>query len=57
LEFIDILTLREERRLGVFVNRVLGRILGPKRDEVTGNGENCIMRSVMICTPHHILFR
>jgi hypothetical protein len=36
LEFIDILTLREERRLSVFVNRVLGRIFGPKRDEVTG---------------------
>jgi hypothetical protein len=32
LEFIDILTLREERRLRVFVNRVLGRIFGPKRD-------------------------
>jgi hypothetical protein len=30
------LTLREERRLGVFVNRVLRRIFGPKRDEVTG---------------------
>jgi hypothetical protein len=30
------LTLREERRLRVFENRVLRRILGPKRDEVTG---------------------
>jgi hypothetical protein len=30
------LTLREERRLKVFENRVLGRIFGPKRDEVTG---------------------
>jgi len=30
------LTLREERRLGVFENRVLRRIFGPKRDEVTG---------------------
>jgi hypothetical protein len=28
--------LREERRLKVFVNRVLRRIFGPKRDEVTG---------------------
>ena len=28
--------MREERRLGVFENRVLRRILGPKRDEVTG---------------------
>ena len=30
------LTLREERRLRVFENRVLKRIFGPKRDEVTG---------------------
>jgi hypothetical protein len=30
------LTLREEHRLRVFKNRVLRRIIGPKRDEVTG---------------------
>ena len=30
------LTLREERRLRVFANRVLRRVFGPKRDEVTG---------------------
>jgi hypothetical protein len=30
------LTLREEHRLRVFENRVLRRILGPKRDDVTG---------------------
>ena len=30
------LTLREERRLRVFENMVLGRIFGPKKDEVTG---------------------
>ena len=29
------LTLREERRLRVFENRVMRRIFGPKRDEVT----------------------
>ena len=29
-------TLREERRLRVFEIRVLRRIFGPKRDEVTG---------------------
>jgi hypothetical protein len=28
------LTLREECRLGVFENKVLRRIFGPKRDEV-----------------------
>jgi len=31
-----LLTLREERRLRVFENRVLRRIFGPKMDEVTG---------------------
>ena len=30
------LTLREECRLSVFENRVLRRVFGPKRDEVTG---------------------
>ena len=30
------LTLREERRLRMFENRVLRRVFGPKRDEVTG---------------------
>jgi hypothetical protein len=30
------LTLREECRLSMFKNRVLRRIFGPKRDEVTG---------------------
>jgi hypothetical protein len=28
--------LREERRLKVFENRVLRRVFGPRRDEVTG---------------------
>jgi hypothetical protein len=49
------LTLREERRLKVSENRVLRRMFGPKRDEITGNGENYIMRSLMICTPYPIL--
>jgi hypothetical protein len=30
------LTLREEHRLRVFENRVLRRLFGPKKDEVTG---------------------
>ena len=50
------LTLREEPKLRMFENRVLRRIFGPKRDEVTGSGENYIMRSLMICTPHPIWF-
>jgi hypothetical protein len=31
------LKLREEHRLRVFENRVLRRIFGPKRDDVTGD--------------------
>ena len=30
------LTVREEHRLRVFENRVLRRVFGPKRDELTG---------------------
>ena len=30
------MTLREERSLRVFENRLLRRVFGPKRDEVTG---------------------
>jgi hypothetical protein len=30
------LTLKEEHRLRVFENRVLTKIFGPKREEVTG---------------------
>jgi hypothetical protein len=33
---ISSLTLKEEHRLRVFENRVLRRMFGPKRDEVTG---------------------
>jgi hypothetical protein len=35
----------------VLENRVLRRIFGPRRDEMTReNGENYIMRSFLICT-------
>jgi hypothetical protein len=40
----------------VFENRVLRRIFGPKRDEVRGEGETYIMRSLMIYASHSILF-
>ena len=33
------LSLREERRLRVFENKVLRRIFGPRSDEVTGGAE------------------
>jgi len=63
------LTLREERRLRVFENRVLRRIFGPKTDEVTGewrklhreelgicnSSTNIVRVSLMICTAHQIL--
>jgi hypothetical protein len=48
--------MMEERRLRVIENRVLGRVFGPKRYKVTGNGEDYIMGSLLICTPHRILF-
>jgi hypothetical protein len=50
------LTFRKESRLRVFEKRVVRRIFGPKRDEVRGEGENYIMRSLMIDTSHPILF-
>jgi hypothetical protein len=48
-------TFREEQRLRLFENRVLRKIFGSKREEQQGNGEDCTMRSVMICTPYQIL--
>jgi hypothetical protein len=48
--------LREEHRLRVFENRVLRGRFGRKKDEVTVNGENFIMRSFMICTAHSLLY-
>jgi len=50
------LTLREERRLRMFENKVLRRLFGPKRDEVTGEGRKLHIRSLIICTPHPVLF-
>jgi hypothetical protein len=38
----------------VFENRVLRGIFGPKRDEMTGIGENFIIRNSMICNPHPV---
>ena len=36
------LTLREEHRLMVFENKVLRKIFGAKKDEITGDGESYI---------------
>jgi hypothetical protein len=46
--------LREEHRLTVFENRVLRRILEPKRDEVIENGGSCTVRNFIICTHSQI---
>ena len=50
------LTLKKEHKLRVFENRVLRKIFGPKKDEVTEGGEGYIKRNFMICAPHQILF-
>jgi hypothetical protein len=50
------LTLREKCRLKVYENRVLRGIFGPKRNELTGRGENYRVRTFMICTPQPKLF-
>jgi len=49
--------LREECKLRVFENRVLRRIFGPKRDAVTGSRVKCVIRSLMICSPHPNIVR
>jgi hypothetical protein len=46
---LGLLTLREEHRLRVFKNRVLRRIFGLKRDEVT-EGWRKLLRNFIICT-------
>jgi hypothetical protein len=46
------LILREEHRLRVFENRVLKKIFGPTRDEVTGEWRKLyIRRSFLTCKP------
>jgi hypothetical protein len=48
------LTLSEEHRLRVFENRVLRRIFGPKRDEVTGEWRKLHSEELHFCTPPQI---
>ena len=47
-------TLKEERRLRVFENRLLGRIIGPKRDEVTREWRKLHNEkfNVLYCSPN-----
>jgi hypothetical protein len=50
------LTLREEHRLRVFENRVVRKIFGPKRDEVTGEWRRLYNEELHVCNLHEILF-
>jgi hypothetical protein len=47
------LILSEEHTQRVFENSVLRKVFWPMRNEVTGSGGDCIMRSFVICTAHH----
>jgi hypothetical protein len=49
------LTLREDQRLGVFGNRVLRRIFGPKRNEIMGCWRKLRRRKFITCTLRQIL--
>ena len=51
------LTLREEHRLRVFENRVLRRIFGPKRDEVTGDWRKLHIEKLNGMYTLHNIFR
>jgi hypothetical protein len=46
------LTMKKQRRINLSEDRVLWRIFGSNRDEVTESGENQTKRSFMICTAH-----
>ena len=48
------LTLREKRRPRVFENRVLGRIFGPKRDEVRREWIKLHNEELNVSTPYPI---
>jgi hypothetical protein len=43
------LALREEHRLRVFENRIIRRMCGTKRHEVTGEWKKLPMRGFLIC--------
>jgi len=51
------LTLKEERRLRMFQNRVLRRIFRPKRDEVTGEWRKLHNEELNCLYPSPNIFR
>ena len=50
------LKLREKSRLRIFENEVLGRIFGPKRDEVTGEWRKLHNEELKDLYSYEILF-
>jgi len=50
------LVLRQELKLRMFENRVLRKVFGPKKKEVTGSIEDYITRSFVSCNRNKILF-
>ena len=46
------ISLREERKLRVFENMVLRKIIEPRKDEVTGEWRRLHNKELMIYTPH-----
>jgi len=49
-------TLREGHMLGVFENKLLRKIFGPKKEKITQGWEDFMMRSSVIRTPCYIIF-
>jgi hypothetical protein len=49
--------LRQERRLREFENRVLRKIFGPKKDEVTGEWRKLHNEELNDLISHQILFK
>jgi hypothetical protein len=49
-------TLTEELKMRVFESRMLKKMFGINREEVTGGGEKYGMGSFTICTLHQVSF-
>ena len=48
--------MKEKRRLRAVESKVLRKIFGLTKDDVTGKGDDYITRSFKICIPHQALF-
>jgi hypothetical protein len=55
LQNLHILVCTPERKLRLFENRVLRRVFGPGRDEITGEWRRLHAKELMISTSHQIL--